>query len=322
MIKKYFRRKACLIVESDANILRDVDKYMCDYFECIDNYVVDNDCWHIMLTEDVNRYVDMGLQKIILKQISEPDIQVFFDGTKKKIGILKENSYDWQKQNLLRMIRVVLRLQCQEMATIFLHGGCISYRDIGVCFLGNKKSGKTSSLLSFLKYKKSYFISNDDVSLYKKSNDWYAEGWPRSIVIRNDTWKKLGLHSNKLTHPLNVEKKGICLYPKQISEMFGKKFLKEINIKYIVFPKFIDTNEAEIVQLDSTEGKKRLSEQVLVNPGKYNEYLLPFFNKKNILIPDELIDNLIFLELRQNFNDLENGTDVLAKRIDKDFEDG
>lgn len=240
--------------------------------------------------------------------------------TKKKIGLLKENSYSWQVQNVVRMVRVLLRLQCQENGMIFLHGGCLAYRGKGICFLGGKKSGKTSSILSFLKYKNSEFVANDDVSVYSNSNTLYAQGWPRSVVIRQDTWERLDIVNYDFLHPLNSRSEEPCLYPQQVGNLFARGCLAEITADYIVFPKFVNEEKTEISYIEMEDARKRLREQILLNPGKYNEYLLPYFKKKGDSLEVEkiMINKIKFLELKQNFNSLKNGTDALAELIDEE----
>lgn len=319
MIKKYFRRDANVLVDADSYIIKDLDKYFNYYFDNEFVHYVGSDIWYVMLRDREDSYIQMELKKIIIKQFSEPDVQIFFDGDKKKIGLIKENTYEWQFQNLQRIVRILLRLQCQEMGDIFLHGGCISYEGKGICFLGDKKSGKTSSILSFLKNKESAFISNDDVSIHKGENNWYAEGWPRSVVIRSDTWEKLGLENNNLIHPLNSTKEVICLYPQQIGELFGKKNATGNLIDYVVFPQFTDDKIPQIIHIDREEAKKRVRENVLYNPGKYNEYLLPYFEKSKGEMTNEFLQGITFLELRQNFDNLEEATNILSKLIDKEI---
>lgn len=324
MIKKYYRCGASVLLEADSRMIADTECCIGSYFdyETMPNHVFDT--WHIMFEDQEERFLQMGLEKLIVRQISEPDIHVYLDGNRKKIGLLKENNHSWQVQNIVRMVRVLLRLQCQENGTVFLHGGCLAYRGKGICFLGGKKSGKTSSILSFLKYKEAEFIANDDVSVYSNGGILYAQGWPRSVVIRQDTWENLGIADYNLLHPLNSRTEGPCLYPQQVGSLFARGYLTEITADYIVFPRFIEDNKTEIAYIQKEDAKERLKAQVLQNPGKYNEYLLPYFKEKNNCneIEKAMINKIHFVELKQNFNSLKNGTDALAELIDEELANG
>lgn len=320
MIIRYYRADSSVILEADKQMIADINSYIGIYFNIKPVENSNLEAWHIIHAEQGDVFLQMGFQKIIVRQIFEPDITIFFDGIRKKIILLKENSNKWQIQNILRMIRVLLRLQCQEKGNVFLHGGCLSYRDKGICFLGDKKSGKTSSILSFLKYKESKFLSNDDVSFYKKDSTIYAQGWPRSIVIREDTLKELDIKNYDMLHPLNSKKVDLCLYPQQIGKLFGRKCISETPIDYIVFPRFNNEHKTMITFLDKNVAYERIKDQILKNPGKYNEYLLPYFNvdsKKNNI--KEIIKNIKVLELNQCMDNLKSGTTNLASIIDGDI---
>lgn len=320
MLKKYSRRGYSVILEANVKIIEMVDGFLNTFFESEIIEISVDTTWHVMLQENSKWFLQERMQEIVLEQLTEPDIHVYFDGKAKKIGLIEENECNWQVQNLIRMIRVLIRLQCQETETFFLHGGCVSYKGSGICFLGDKCAGKTSSILSFLSYEESQFVSNDDVSVYQSEGVWYAEGWPRSIVVRADTWMKLNGKEFEHIHPLNARVEAPCLYPQQIGKLFGRNYIRECPVEYIVFPQFADCRQACVRELPKNIAQTKMKKQVLSNPGKYNEFLLPFFlsNQKKVLNELDLIfDYVTFLELTQNFNSLGEGTESLVSFIDK-----
>lgn len=234
--------------------------------------------------------------------------------------MIYENSYEWTVQNAFRTIRVLLRMQCQESGDIFLHGGFIKYKEKGICILGEKKAGKTSLILSMMKFCKADFISNDDVSLHLENDTWIGEGWPRSIVVRDDTWKRLQDKDMNLSHPLNTVSDRMCFYPHELCKIFQVQLLYSTPIEYVIFPQF-STSSICLNEINKESAEKLIKHYILDNPGKYNDYLFPFFSKTaqnkiwDIFISKKKIH---CIELKQSFDNLYAGAALLKKYIDKE----
>ncbi len=268
-----------------------------------------------------------GYEKVCIHAEGEPECNLFINGNDRKIiFIMNDNNQEWLIQNIHRMIRVLLRMQCIEKGHLFMHGGLVNYRGYGIAFLGGKKAGKTSSILSMLSLMDSVFVSNDDISFFENDNVWMAQGWPRSIVVREDTLEKVcGRKKNtfvhELHHPLNSSNKLICFYPDEFVNIFNRKLSSESILSGIIFPSFSnDVNMSYFRQLNEEEAEKFVIENILINPAKYNEFLFEFFQLKNIDSYYKQIKRLIHqipcYELVQSFENLKESSIIIKNFID------
>lgn len=323
MLCKYERRGYRVTVEARSEIISEINSFVKDFFSIKEISRTEiGSCWHIMLIHEKNN-LGFETERLLIEQPPEPEIKIFFNGKRKFVGLLAEYSNEWQVQNILRLIRVILRFECGAANTYFLHGGCVDYKKNGICFLGEKKSGKTSSILGLLKEFETSFITNDDVSIYRDGDTWYGEGWPRSIVIRKDTWDILNLNYSKESsrHPLNTYlKKGHCLYPQQLCDLFNRKLSSVSKIKYLIFPKF-SNDELTFRKIDRTESRERIFRNLQYNPGKYNEYLLSYFNmcKLNDSELDDFLNQVECFELIQPFNRISDGVKLIIDFIENEY---
>ncbi|WP_211272307.1 hypothetical protein [Enterococcus rivorum] len=300
-------------------------KYLEDFFcycECNGNSFFEHS-WKITTNKSAQYFEKLNLMKIIIKQSPEPFMTVYYSGEKKIIGLVLENSLAWQVQNVIRFIRIVIRLQQKEDETIFFHGGFIKYKNKGICFLGDKKCGKTSSILSFLRKGNVSFISNDDVSLNVKGPEIIGFGWPRSIVVRNDTLDKLNVNLKiKLAHPLNEKHTAdvTCFYPKELCQQFEVPLLSEFKVDYVVFPEFKNTEYPIIQKLDHIAGSRKLQKNIQSVPGKYIDFLLPYFSKnlKELNLNKFKENDICLISLNQSFDDLNAGSEALIKFIEQE----
>lgn len=275
-----------------------------------------------------------GYKEIVYSPLGEPSCRFFLNGDRKQIFLeeVASNS-EWLIQLIVRLIRKIIRLEFYEDNHLFLHGGLVGLEEKGIGVLGAKKAGKTSTILSLLKeFKVSSFVTNDDISLKTKEGSWIGYGWPRSISIRNDTILKLfdNDHLNKnliLKHPLNyseLESKVediTCLYPFELSKLVDRNIKDSIDVKILVFPEFTGNNtiKAKVEQLSIDEGAEQIIKNIELNPGKYNEYLLPFFKLPSPSIVQniayELAKQVSCIKLSQSFDSLSEGSKILKNFI-------
>ena len=316
-----YSRCGCKVyLSADKYILDALNFQLKKFFNIQYLDAIAKDEWSVLVEKNNIKYQSLHLEYVLLKQVPEPDISVYFSGEKKLIGLLLENNCEWQIQNIIRFVRVILRMLCQERGHLFLHGGFVQYKSKGICILGAKKVGKTSTILSLLKDYKVDFISNDDVSVYYKDGKWIGEGWPRSVVIRQDTWNKFEEVNCKLRHPLNKNSSDPCFYPEQLCDIFRRQLLVRAEVNYIVFPVFSSRSLLRVLNQD--EACTRIEKNFLSNPGKYNEYLLEYFTDNSGLMKREFINyskNILCIELCQNFEKLNEGTTLLIDYLDKNI---
>lgn len=322
----YFRESSAVYVEANEEIIERLNEYLFPFFEHIENSVTEENIWKIVCKKSESEYSHMELDRIVINQgDQDTEIIVHFSGEKKFIGLIYEYSIAWQVQNVLRFIRVIMRLQSKENGHIFLHGGLVEYKSEGICFIGKKKSGKTSSILSLMKYSDANFISNDDVSLNFSNTEWTGFGWPRSINVRKDTLEKLEIKCPQgLLHPSNSKDMltNSCFYPKEIVKIFGGTLRSENSIRYMIFPQFAYDKINILEEIPEESAKKLISENIEGIPGKFIEYLVPFF-KNEVSFENgaqQIISkgNLKFLSLTQSFDSLEESARKVVRFIEQD----
>ena len=320
MIINFWRNKSSIYLKANKKITSKVADQLNPFFKLshnIDNFLKD---WTILCLPNGENtlFNDLSFSKIQLNQGPEPNFLIYFCGNSKIIGIKESYNDEWIIQSRIRLIRVLSRFQLSEKGEIFAHGGLIKSNDRGLCFIGEKKSGKTSSIISYLKNFGGYFISNDDVSISIDDLGFLkGKGWPRSVVVRQDTLTILNLKKvNKLNHPLN-NKIDNCFYPKEFATWLNTEILSETTIDYIIFPKFEKLNYPKIEELEFEEGIIRLQQHIQKKPGKYLDYLIPWFKLGDNRFYQSFFENknIMFLELKQNFEDLNLASKYLNEYI-------
>lgn len=281
IIKKFSRRNACVYFQANQEIITDIQLLLKDFFDNENVSRIPGGKWSVLVEENV---ADSNYEKIVLHQLPEPDITLFFNADSKRICILNNIENKWIVQNSLRLIRILLKLQCQQNDSVFLHGGFVTYNDYGLCVLGNKMSGKTSTILSLMKLYNVDFMSNDDVSFYCNGNSWKAEGWPRSIVVREDTWGKVGKYDkNIITTDYENNIQPLCFYPQNLCKLYSCNLIKEYSkLKLLVFPQFTNSSKVRIEIIPNTKKEELVLQNIMHNPGKYNDFLLPYFKDRSV----------------------------------------
>lgn len=318
MIKKYSRHNNSVLVSADETISEKLENQLIDFFEVTEcNEWIENE-WVIVLDYNEWQLTELECKRFILSQEFEPDIVVYINGKRHVLGLVLDSNIEWKIQNALRFVRVILRMQCLEKGDIFLHGGLVELFGQGICYLGPKKSGKTTSILAAMKYYGATFIANDDMSIhYSDNNEWQGEGWPRSIVIRNDVYRKLGLKYANYKHPLNGTISDICLYPKQLCEIFKCSYKNYSKVTFCVLPEFT-SGDTFIIELNESKIRGLIPQFILHNPGKYNEFLLPFFDLSNKRAEQQAIDyfkSIRCIKIYQNIEKIQDGIDKLVDYV-------
>ncbi|MDT0268651.1 hypothetical protein RM844_20405 [Streptomyces sp. DSM 44915] len=166
-------------------------------------------------------------RRVVLRSEYEPDRVLWVDDARHRLTLPADDP-EWTLQQLLRSVRHLLRWQGFARGDLFLHGGLVRVAGRGVAFLGHKKSGKTSSILSALLNGGADFVSNDDLVLTDTDTDpdsgagaaggplragapLTGYGSPRTVNIRTDALLELagtapGLRTllAEASHPTNA----------------------------------------------------------------------------------------------------------------------
>ncbi|WP_141546136.1 hypothetical protein [Bacillus toyonensis] len=259
----------------------------------------------------------------------EPDCRYFYNGNQKIILIDTPIEDKWISQHALRLIRVLLRLQCYQEGFIYVHGGLIEINQKGVAFIGGSRAGKTSTILSLLAHTSAQYVTNDDIAFQYNGKEYRGFGWPRSMCIRRDTLEVIDplistYRLDKHEHPFNEDfKKHVFIYPKELEKCFQRPVLENSSIDMLIFPKFLPREEigAKIRRLTPSEAIEILYENIVINPGKFNEFLLPYFELPSSeslgKVFKELLKFIPCYELRQSFQSLEEGSVHVQNLVSK-----
>lgn len=184
-----------------------------------------------------------------------------------------------------RLCRDILRhLFMQEL--VYFHAGMVVYRSIGIAIMGDKKSGKTSSILTFLSTKNANYVTNDDLAIsiaHKSSDPCIGYGWPRAVSIRRDSLEfmrsVIGYNNpiyngflGRQIHPNNHVPElmsYLYLYPNDLVELFKCKVIPNHRIDVILVTKFGMDGCFSARQVFSNEKHLLISSNYDNNLGKY-----------------------------------------------------
>lgn len=233
------------IKEEDFNFFR---FHMSPFFEIsITEYKEGN--WRIFPYYDNNMNLSsMFMFEHIFDNISESEKREYMcDFTRNAIAILEPSSISERLQITIRLCRDIIK-NLNKRNMLFLHGGMVAYRNKGICILGEKKSGKTSTILSFLS-NDADFIVNDDLSIsVHSSGKLIGYGWPRAISIRKDTLDKvfskekgnaierfIGLHPDNVKEAYEGH---TFIYVDELEKLFECCIRRYFSIDAIIFPEF------------------------------------------------------------------------------------
>ncbi|MCY7709532.1 hypothetical protein P4T38_11515 [Bacillus safensis] len=290
----------------------------------------EGDVWTILTSEYAQEIKkEIPLEEVFYETKMEPRCRYLYQGEKKVIVIDEPKDDRWAAQHALRLIRVLLRLLCYQDGLIYLHGGMMEMNQKGIALVGGSRAGKTSTILSLLSLTDARYITNDDIGVSYTNTEYTGTGWPRSMSIRKDSFEaieKLGTPYRLQTssHPFNEDDKSYhFVYPEELEKWFAREVKTMGKIDVIVFPEFLPHGQtgAELSKMTSHEAAERLNEHAVINPGRHNEFLLPFFT---LPTPEELEPFLNALaekvpcySLKQAFTSLDKGTVLIQELLEQ-----
>ncbi|MCM3025508.1 hypothetical protein M3584_01275 [Bacillus safensis] len=288
------------------------------------------DVWTILTSEYAQKIQkEVPLEEVFYETKMEPRCRYLYDGEKKIIVIDEPKDVRWAAQHALRLIRVLLRLLCYQDGLIYLHGGMMEMNQKGVVLVGGSRAGKTSTILSLLSLTDARYITNDDIGVSYTNTEYTGTGWPRSMSIRKDSFEaieKLGTPYRLQTssHPFNEDDKSYhFVYPEELEKWFSREVKTMGKIDVIVFPEFLPHGQtgAELSKMTPQEAAERLKQHAVINPGRHNEFLLPYFT---LPTPEELEPFLHALaekvpcySLKQAFTSLEKGPVLIQELLEQ-----
>lgn len=258
--------KVYLLVHN--NDIKKISKIIKPYFELKLVSHPDEECFKIEPYFSISKKQYDRKMSVIqpkFEDINEPKRKYVYSETDKYIGILYPYDKNLRLQIAIRITRDILRNFCIKEEMAYFHSGMVSYKGKGICIMGDKKCGKTTTILSLLSSKDSYFVSNDDLALHICDNILEGVGWPRTISIRNDSLEYISniindyKFPNVMEHPNNyIEafKKSTFLYPYELSEVFDSKLIDIHKIDIILLPQFNECSSNQLIEISKDEGIK------------------------------------------------------------------
>lgn len=303
-----------VLVYSSKNIIERLKKILVPYFEVSFTESRKPDEW--VFTTEVNDAQNLGRREEIeleIKNLAEPKRKYVVYPERNVILVKEPRDSEWKIQLLNRLVRDSLRNLLSEKLC-YLHGAFVIYKEKGICILGEKQSGKTTSVLNFLSNKKCKFVSNDDVAISRQDEKLMGIGWPRAISLRKDSLeelKKIGIYyeyPKNLEHPYNqnrLKEEYLTLFPYEF-EAFAKTSIAERHsIDCFLFTNFGD--EALFEELEYAEGIELLELYVEEDINKYfKEFEKYFFRGKLDLLHILGTEKVKFYRIQQKFTDLKN----------------
>ncbi|MGY1422624.1 hypothetical protein [Bacillus cereus] len=269
----------------------------------------------------------------VMDQEDHEPKRIMYINNKKKLICIAQEEMEWQMLFCLRLVRNLTRWQEYENRSLFIHGGLLDINSMGVGIIGNKKAGKTSTILATLNYKGVNFSTNDDISVYYDNNQFVANGWPRSIGVRTDTLYTLKEfapqylnHIEELEHPgnqpLDANPDMVYFHPHELARLNNGIVKEKLSLDFIVFPQFLDYGDQRapyIEKLNSDQIYLKLKENLQLAPDYHDTFLRKYFNVPST---EELEKNLMLISkvtpaisMYQSFKDLKMGSKLLISHI-------
>ncbi|QHW35918.1 hypothetical protein GZH82_00220 [Staphylococcus ursi] len=296
---------------SDLDIFDKIFNILYPYYTIEKEESINNDLWKIYINEVTLK--DFEIITSEMNALSEPLKKFKVSKSERVISICEPFNMEWKIQQAVRFIRDIFRNYLNYRNMLFFHGGLVydKINNVGISIMGEKMSGKTSTILSWLN-KSSYYVTNDDISVKKEGTNIMGYGWPRAVSVRNDTFDMLEMDKvsivKNLTHPSNktkLKKSATFLYPYELANVTNSMIKDECRINYIIFPKFDDAiTDPQITRLSKSEFKQNLLTNIEPDINKHFKEFEKFFLFSSIQsspVIDEILEKTIGLELRQNF---------------------
>ena len=291
---------------------------------------LENDIWTVF---EEKKFYQKGEKDNLIREKSPdgPDNVVLLNKDKKSI-IIAQGDARWNLFYTFRMVRNLLRWSIYDESVAFFHGGAVEINGSAIAFLGNKKAGKTSSILSMIIAEHTNYIANDDLMLSFEERIW-AYGWPRTLSVRKDTISMMGMknehHFSNESHPSNVylrengcNSENEYFFPIEISRLGNVDIIPKAELKIVIFTEFDENVRGipEIMELETEVMKKKLLENFRVEPEKYCAFLREYFeipNEKIILKKIDILCNSIkAYKIKQSFNQLDKTSKCIRELLE------
>lgn len=236
-------------IECEYKQYHQIKKELIPYFEL--TIEKENKCnWCISLENPKKSYDD--LYRIREKKgIGIKKIKFAISNKRKTIYITEPNDILMKIYTVSRIIRDMFRAELVRRGGIPIHGGLVKNGQYGIGVIGERKSGKTTTILALLAGGFEY-ITNDDAIICCDNNAIIGYGSNRSISIRRDTILFLDRkiqdvvalrHSNYLNNT-ELANEAVFIKPRELNNM---RVCGKVENLIFIFPSFDDLQEKPIL---------------------------------------------------------------------------
>jgi hypothetical protein len=286
-----------------------------------------------------------GWRRLVYASDYEPDRVVWVNDARRRIAVVGEPS-PWRAQQTLRSVRHLLRWQVHAAGDLLLHGGLVRLDGTGVAFVGAKRSGKTSSILSALVHGGADFVSNDDLTV-GETPDGALRGYgsPRTVNVRTDALLALAESApavsrllTEVTHPTNSFEGrhrtaealrtasgpalpgSLWVRAGELCGTVGCASLPESPVDAVVFPRFEDRPDGpSVVRLDRDRAAAELRRHIEHQGTKYDPFLAEWFPHTDVerraRLCERLLDEAAFFRMSQHMHGLPDATSALRDAL-------
>ncbi len=179
----------------------------------------------------------------VYRKLSENEYEVY------SIDNSEKNGMQW----VIRLIRELLLEMYIEDGFVPVHASGIDIYGGAVLFIGNKGSGKTTSMFSCATNEKCKVVSNDMVFLKVEEDGICVKGWPWCVTIGNEL-----MAETQFKHLINNTISKVRFTPKEFEESMPCNWIWESRLKKVVFPKIVVGKRLEVKTLEKIVVQSRL----------------------------------------------------------------
>ncbi|HEX6343765.1 hypothetical protein [Umezawaea sp.] len=285
-----------------------------------------------------------GWTRVAYSSPYEPDRVLWAHRSSRTVAVCGDPS-PWRTQQLLRCVRNLLRWEHFADGELFLHGGLVQVGGRGIAFVGGKRSGKTSSILSALLHGGADFVSNDDLVVSDGDGPGLRGlGFPRSVNVRTDSllalaegWPALRGLLRGATHPANSfpglhheQRTAVGPDPsvppmvwvrcQELAEVTGSRLLASGTLDAVVFPAFVDSADGQAVRrLSPAEARTALADHSERAALSYDPFLADWYpdsrTDRRAAITDTLVSSVPCYRLTQDMHHLGAATEALLDTV-------
>jgi hypothetical protein len=242
--------------------------------------------------EDVFHLLFKGERRIVLVTSGEPEIR---------------------REQARRTLRAATKWLLLEQGWIPMHSACAAKDGRAVCVIGQKASGKTSTLLNLLARNGCDLVAVDKFLVRDAGSHVEVCGTPGRIGIRvgsaitqprvlewlarpaDSFFPHLGaqevrhIAASNTPEQLRTRKEKVHLIPAELAELFGRRITPTAPLGLLLIPVFeADSEAARLVPADSGEVAGMLADAYVGLRSKGEDFLLDFFDLSDGRLRDRL----------------------------------